>query len=54
MATINEISKHTGIEGGHAKNVANLGVMLSRLQGFGTRYNPTQLYCERDKIVQYE
>jgi len=43
MATINEISKHTGIEGGHAKNVANLGVMLSRLQGFGTRYNPTQL-----------
>lgn len=28
-------------ETGHAKNVSNLGVMISRLQGFGTRYNPT-------------
>ena len=27
-------------ETGHAKNVANLGVMISRLQGFGARYNP--------------
>ena len=27
-------------ETGHAKNVANLGIMISRLQGFGTRYNP--------------
>ena len=30
-------------ETGHAKNVSNLGVMISRLQGFGARYNPTQV-----------
>lgn len=28
-------------ETGHAINVANLKVMTSRLEGFGTRYNPT-------------
>lgn len=28
-------------ETGHAVNVANLNTMLSRLQGYGSRYNPT-------------
>lgn len=28
-------------ETGHAKNVANLGTMISRVQGYGTRYNPS-------------
>ncbi|MBI4929712.1 MAG: hypothetical protein HY841_03040 [Bacteroidetes bacterium] len=33
--------KKSKTETGHAKNVANLNVMISRLQGYGTRYNPT-------------
>ncbi len=28
-------------ETGHAKNVANFNVLISRVQGYGTRYNPT-------------
>ncbi|MFH1005683.1 MAG: hypothetical protein V1781_09385 [Bacteroidota bacterium] len=28
-------------ETGHAINVSNFGIMISRVQGFGSRYNPT-------------
>lgn len=41
MSTINEISKHTGIEG-HANNVANLEDLISFCIGYGTPYNPTK------------
>ncbi len=34
-------TKKSTSETGHAKNVGNLNVMISRLQGYGTRYNPT-------------
>jgi len=42
MTKINEISKHTGIEGGHAKNVANFEDLISFCTGYGTQYNPSK------------
>jgi len=42
MATINEISKHTGSEGGHAKNVANFEKLISVCIGYGAPYNPAK------------
>ena len=40
---VNEISKHTGIESTHAKNVANLESLISFCTGYGTAYNPSKL-----------
>ncbi|PIV58714.1 MAG: hypothetical protein COS14_08125 [Bacteroidetes bacterium CG02_land_8_20_14_3_00_31_25] len=42
MTKINEVSKHTGIEGGHAKNVANFEKLISVCTGYGAPYNPSK------------
>ncbi len=42
MTTINEISKHTGSEGGNAKNVANFEKLISVCTGYGAPYNPAK------------
>ena len=40
---VNEISKHTGIETGHAKNVANFEQLISVCTGYGAPYNPSKV-----------
>ncbi|MHB8842428.1 MAG: hypothetical protein ACYC56_11710 [Candidatus Aquicultor sp.] len=40
---VNEISKHRGIETGHAKNVANFEQLISVCTGYGAPYNPSKV-----------
>lgn len=40
-------------ETGHAVNVANLKIMISRLQGYGTRYNPTNNLIKFHRCKHY-